>query len=275
MHDANEWSERMTDDANWVNQNFNNFGAQVSSAVVFGHAFPGGKREQFGDAFVTASQNFGKPVLYMMGDRHSWELNNPFPEAPNIPRVTVDSGVPSVRVTITHDAAQPFLFDRSPLVVQSSSAPASPSPAPLEPDQLTPLVVEAASRLTPFDRSVLDQLEYRVVDLPGDLLGRVMGSMMQIDINAAGFGWYIDATPDDDSEFIYDATKDEHVADLGGAAIERVDLLTAVMHEMGHVLGLEHSHSTTHRVMEFTLPLDTRRLPLEACYALTELWREQ
>ncbi len=81
VHDSSEWSQRMTDDANWVNQNFNTFGNQVTSAVVFGHAYPNpntGPRQPFGQNFVAAAQNLGKPILYMMGDEHSWVLDHPF-----------------------------------------------------------------------------------------------------------------------------------------------------------------------------------------------------
>ena len=43
-------------------------------------------------------------------------------------------------------------------------------------------------------------------------------------------------------------------------AVSRVDLLTAVMHEFGHVLG--EGHSAGDDVMEERLSPGTRRLPL-------------
>jgi hypothetical protein len=51
-----------------------------------------------------------------------------------------------------------------------------------------------------------------------------------IDDDAAGQGWYIDASPADDSEF----------AASEGPAAGKVDLLTILMHELGHILGKEH-----------------------------------
>ena len=114
VHDQSEWTQRMTDDANWVNENFTNFGNQVTSAVIFGHAFADpneGDRQQFGIDLVTAAQNFGKPILYMQGDDHHWVLDNPYPAAPNVTRVVVEQGVPSIRTTITNDPTDPFTFD--------------------------------------------------------------------------------------------------------------------------------------------------------------------
>ena len=61
------------------------------------------------------------------------------------------------------------------------------------------------------------------------------------------------------AEFTYDAATHQFVAATGSPASERVDLLTVVMHELGHVLGFEHTDS--HGLMNAELPLGTRRLP--------------
>jgi hypothetical protein len=83
--------------------------------------------------------------------------------------------------------------------------------------------------------AVLRGVTVQLVDLPGDLLGRVVrGSLIQIDVDAAGRGW-----------------------STGALKKDRVDLLTAVMHEIGHVLGEEHAD---HGLMNDTLRPGVRAL---------------
>jgi hypothetical protein len=42
-----------------------------------------------------------------------------------------------------------------------------------------------------------------------------------------------------------------------------MDLLTAVMHEMGHLLGIDHAPDGSHDVMEDTLGAGVRRVPAQ------------
>ncbi len=100
---------------------------------------------------------------------------------------------------------------------------------------------------------LLGSISIVITDLPGSRLA-VVGSTLQLDFNAAGRGWFVDSTPLHDVEF--DSTL--QAVDLEAAV--RVDLLTAVMHELGHRLGLAHAE---HGVMEDALGVGRRRLPTE------------
>ena len=58
---------------------------------------------------------------------------------------------------------------------------------------------------------------------------------------AVGYDWYIDVTPDDDVEFTESASPTRLSAAPQGAPAGRLDLLSAVSHEMGHQFALADS----------------------------------
>ena len=62
-----------------------------------------------------------------------------------------------------------------------------------------------------------------------------------IDTDAAGHGWYVDATPDDDAEVAASADGSTWIATADSVAATTVDLLSVILHELGHVVGNEHS----------------------------------
>src|SRR4051812_7427265 len=88
--------------------------------------------------------------------------------------------------------------------------------------------------------------------------------MIQLDATASGAGWYVDPTPAEDSEFAVSIGGTEHSAGPDSPAAGRIDLLTVVMHEMGHVLGLDDLdvQATPHDLMTVSLAPGIRRLPL-------------
>ena len=82
----------------------------------------------------------------------------------------------------------------------------------------------------------------RIDDLPGLDLGVTVGGAISISRNAAGWGWFIDPTPSDDSEFPR-PTANGLAATPASPAYGEMDLLTVVMHELGHVLGYPDTSS--------------------------------
>jgi len=103
----------------------------------------------------------------------------------------------------------------------------------------------------------LPLLTFQIADLPGTLLGQSLGHTILIDRDAAGFGWFVDLTPWDDVEFTGFTGGGDLIAMPGGAADGRMDLLTVVMHELGHLLGYDHSDIG---LMQPTLAAGVRRL---------------
>jgi Ca2+-binding RTX toxin-like protein len=88
------------------------------------------------------------------------------------------------------------------------------------------------------DVAWLLDVEIEIADLPGLMLGQAAGEGIVIDRYAAGHGWFVDPRPGDDSDFY----QSPHglVALRGSEAEGRMDLLSVVMHELGHLIGLDH-----------------------------------
>jgi hypothetical protein len=110
--------------------------------------------------------------------------------------------------------------------------------------QVAPIVAQAgqfwASMLGAEAAAKLDGLRVVIGDLPQGKLGALTNGYIVIDGTAAGRGWFVDPTPQDSSEFAARRGSGRLVATSSGAAHGRVDLLTVVLHEMGHALGQDH-----------------------------------
>jgi DNA/RNA endonuclease G (NUC1) len=74
-----------------------------------------------------------------------------------------------------------------------------------------------------------------------DQLGRPNAATISIDDDANGVGWFIDITPGDSSEFT--GTDTYFQATPNSPASGKYDLLTAILHEMGHTLGFINGYS--------------------------------
>lgn len=95
--------------------------------------------------------------------------------------------------------------------------------------ELQPVVDAAVEQwrqqpLTNSQLTALDNFSVAIGNLSAGRLGQTTGHRIVIDDNAAGFGWHVDST-------------------LSDIAEGRMDLLSTVSHEIGHVLGHEHGHA--------------------------------
>jgi len=122
----------------------------------------------------------------------------------------------------------------------------------------------------PADTSAIESLlsytgitsatKIEVSDLANGAVGSTQGNTITLDTNAAGYNWFIDSTPADNSEFLPTADANVWKARAGSEAAGKMDMLSVLLHEYGHVLGVEHS-ADQHAAMAATLQPGTRRLP--------------
>ena len=81
---------------------------------------------------------------------------------------------------------------------------------------------------------------FLIADLADGVLGQTDGSTITLDLDAAGHGWFVDATPRDAVEFSLCLGTDHLGAVPGSAAAGAMDLLTVLLHEIGHWAGYDH-----------------------------------
>jgi hypothetical protein len=155
----------------------------------------------------------------------------------------------------------------------AAGAGGSASTAPLERSQLDAIISQAIAEwngVLGVD-GALQSVTFQVEDLPGNLLGLASAAAdtIRIDVDAAGYGWFIDATPGENEEFAFDPASGQFIALPGGAA-DRMDLLTLVLHELGHIAGLDDldANSAANDLMAETQAVGVRQLPKASHAAL-------
>jgi VCBS repeat-containing protein len=134
--------------------------------------------------------------------------------------------------------------------------------------ELTPIVQAALGRwaaagLSAEQMAVLHHVTFDVADLSTLYVGSSTAGHVTLDLDAAGNGWFVDPTPGDDTEFGHAAGSTHLVTDPTEAPAGHMDLLTTVMHEMGHQIGLDDLYSAQDSgdLMYGYLVTGERRLP--------------
>jgi hypothetical protein len=150
----------------------------------------------------------------------------------------------------------------------TAAAPNVLTPNSLTQQQLDSIVAEAIERwsatgLTATQVETLHALIFELADLEGAYLGEAGNNQIQIDRQASGKGWFVDATPREDSEFASVTSTTRRYTDPLSAPAGHVDLLTTIEHEMGHKLGLPDTYAERDRdnLMYGYLTVGERRLP--------------
>jgi membrane-associated phospholipid phosphatase len=108
--------------------------------------------------------------------------------------------------------------------------------ASLSQAQVSPILAEALRRVAAsgLDTRSLGNINVRIADLGGRTLSLSAGNTIMLDDNAAGWGWFVDPTPRDNSEFRRRGNQGEK---------HHIDLLTALEFEIRQLLHhRRHGH---------------------------------
>ena len=110
-----------------------------------------------------------------------------------------------------------------------------------------------------------------VADLPGSAVAQTTGeapnATITLDTNAAGYGWYTDPNQAANTDFLPTSNPNVWIAAPGSAAAGKMDMLSVLLHEYGHAIGLDHS-ANPNDFMAPDLQPGERRLPSAAELAL-------
>ena len=111
--------------------------------------------------------------------------------------------------------------------------------------------------------ALLKAVTIEVKKIAGGRLGEASQGHIFIAENGAGYGWYVAAHPLENAEFSVASSATRFYTDSQNTPAGHLDLFTAVMHEMGHQLGLQDSYKLADRenLMYGSLTMGERRLP--------------
>ena len=142
--------------------------------------------------------------------------------------------------------------------VATSADTTTLSSADLQPIVEAAIARWAATGLNAATLTKLAETQFVISDLQGGLLGKTVGDRIYLDADAAGHGWFVDSTPTVDEEFAASADNSQLTA-IDARAVDKIDLLTIVEHELGHIAGLDDADLLADDVMNGSLAVGVRR----------------
>jgi hypothetical protein len=150
--------------------------------------------------------------------------------------------------TVTVKTNDPAVASTTAQLMAMQSATPTANVTSIQEQQLQPLIAEAKRRWAAtglVDLAALAAIQVNVANLnqtsaTDRVLGQTQGQVITIDDNAAGWGWFIDSTPGRNEEYRYQ-NGNTLLAKASTAAAGHMDLITVLMHEIGHALGYDHS----------------------------------
>ncbi len=172
---------------------------------------------------------------------------------------------PTLDPTLWHVGGTAYVQKAAHLLAASVVAAPAANVASLQQSDLQAIVSEAIARWAGagLDAATLDRLshvQFVITDLFGADLGEAVpaANRVYIDINAAGNGWFVDPTPAKDEEFAATGTSRQLRA-VDPRAVDRIDLLTVVEHELGHIAGFDDLDALADNLMSSVLGAGVRR----------------
>jgi hypothetical protein len=112
--------------------------------------------------------------------------------------------------------------------------------------------------------SALENVRFCLEALPEGIAGQQEGNVITLDDNGAGRGWYVDPSPEDALEFTNVselAPESRWYAAEGSNPDGKLDMLSVLIHELGHVLGLRDRYNDSQSVMASHITPGERRIP--------------
>ncbi len=134
-----------------------------------------------------------------------------------------------------------------------------------EVQSLLPAAIDAwqVAGLDANDVRKLASVPIEVANLGTTILGLEAGGVITINQTAAGYNWYVGTSSGSSQPFVIASPTGESLAAPGSPAINDVDLLTVLEHELGHVLGLPDNDQAGD-LLDITLGLGVSRAPTSA-----------